>query len=107
MPYWGEGSTLGILTCVGYFVFVIGAICLWRCRQEISLWIDYELFLFRRRFSRYVAVGPFYGPRTQSRIWLVPSSLVHSVTRLSRRRFTWGAFLLWLGLALFFLDFFV
>jgi hypothetical protein len=107
MSYWGSGSTLGLLTCLGYFAFVLGAVFLWRSRREFSLWVENELFLFRRRFSRYVAIGPFYGPRTESRIWLVPSSFVHSMTRLSQRRFTWAAFLLCLGLTLFFLDFFV
>jgi hypothetical protein len=107
MFHWGSGSSLGLLTCLGYFAFVLGAVSLWRHRAEFSLWMDTEMYLFRRRFSRYVPIGPFYGPRTESRIWLVPSSFVHSVTRLSQRRFTWAAFLLCLGLTLFVLDFFV
>jgi hypothetical protein len=107
MLNWGSGSDLGILAFSGYLICAVGAIFLWRCRHEFSHWMDNEMFLFRRRFSRYVAVGPFYGPRTQSRIWLVPSSFLHSVTRLSQRRFKWGAFLFGLGLMLFVLDFFV
>ena len=107
MLNWGSGSSLGLLTCLGYVVFVIGWVYLWRCRHEFSSWVETVLFLFRRRFSRYVAIGPFYGPRTESRIWLVPSSFVHSMSRLSQRRFTWAALLLCLGLTLFVLDFFV
>jgi hypothetical protein len=107
MINWGSGPSLGLLTCIGYLVFVVGAVYLWRCRQEFSLWMDNELYLFRRRFSRYVPIGSFYGPRSESRIWQVPSSFVHSMSRLSQRRFTCGAFLLCLGLTLFFLDFFV
>ena len=104
---WGSGSSLGLLTFLGYVLFAFGLISLWRCRHEFSACIETELFLFRRRFSRYVAIGPFYGPRTESRIWLVPSSFVHSVSRLSQRRFTWAALLLCIGFALFVLDFFV
>jgi hypothetical protein len=38
---------------------------------------------------------------------VIPVSFVHSVVQLPRRRFCWGALLLFLGLALFALDFFV
>jgi hypothetical protein len=104
---WGTGSNLGLLTLLGYLAFAVGLVSLWRCRHDVAAWIETESYLFRRRFSRYVVVGPFYGPRTESRIWLVPGGLIHSVTRLSQRRFTWAAILLCIGLTLFVLDFFV
>ena len=65
--YWGEGSTLGLLTFVGYLVFVFGAALVWRGREEVSIWIHDEAGEVRRSFSRYTVVGPFYGPREESR----------------------------------------
>ena len=107
MFYWGSGPTLGILTCLGYGVFVLGAFFLWRNRAEFTFWMDDELSSLRRNFSRYVPVGPFYERRGESRLRVIPVSFLHSVTQLPRRRFSWGAFLVILGLCLFALDFFV
>jgi hypothetical protein len=104
---WGTGSNLGLLALLGYVTCVVGLVSLWRCRHDFTAWAETEMSLFRRRFSRYEVVGPFYGPRTESRIWLVPAGLVHSMSRLSQRRFTWAALLLCIGLTLFVLDFFV
>ena len=107
MFYWGSGSTLGFLTCLGYCVFVVGAYSLWRNRAELTFWMSDELSTFRRNLSRYVAAGPFYERRGESRLIVVPAGIFHSVTQLPRRRFSWGAFLLFLGLLLFALDFFI
>jgi hypothetical protein len=107
MFYWGSGSALGFLTCLGYCVFVAGAYSLWRHRHEFSFWMDDELSTFRRNLSRYVAVGPFYERRGESRLIVIPAGLIQSVAQLPRRRFSWGAFLLFLGLLLFALDFFI
>lgn len=107
MFYWGSGSTLGFLTFLGYAVFVAGGSLLWRNRAEFTFWVDDELSTLRRNFSRYVPVGPFYERRGESRLRVIPVGFVHSVARLRRRRFSWGAFLLFLGLFLFALDFFV
>jgi hypothetical protein len=107
MFYWGSGPDLGLLTFLGYFVFIIGAVYLWRYREELSCWIENEFSLLRRSFSRYVPSGPFYEPRGQSRLRVIPSTVLHSVTQLPQRRFSWGAALLLLGVFLFFLDFFV
>jgi hypothetical protein len=107
MFYWGSGPALGLLTFLGYFVFVVGAIYLWRYREELSFWMENELSLLRRNLSRHVPVGPFYEPRSQSRLRVIPSSVFHSVTQLHHRRFAWGALLLFLGVFLFFLDFYV
>ena len=104
---WGSGPALGLLTFVGYLVFVIGAVYLWRYREELCYWMETELSVLRRSFSRYVPSGPFYEPRGQSRLRVVPSTVFHSVTKLPQRRFSWGAALLFLGVFLFFLDFFI
>lgn len=105
--YWGSGPALGLLTCIGYAVFVVGAYSLWRHRAEFAFWMDNEISTLRRNFSRYVPAGPFYERRGESRLRVIPASFFHSMTQLPRRRFSWGALLLFLGLFLFVLDFFV
>jgi hypothetical protein len=107
MTYWGAGSSLGLLTCLGYFAFAFGAIHLRRHRQEISFWMDDEVSSLRRNFSRYESVGPFYVPRTQSRLRVVPQGVLQSVSQFPKRHFSRGAFFLVLGFSLFFLDFFI
>ncbi len=107
MFYWGSGPTLGLLSWLGYAVFVLGAFFLWRHRAEFTFWMGDEFSAFRRNLSRYVPAGPFYERRGESRLRVIPVSFFHSVARLPRRRFSWGAFLLFLGLFLFALDFFI
>jgi len=107
MYIWGSGPSLGVLTFLGYLAFVLGASSLWRHRAEFFFWMDDEFALFRRNLSRYVPVGPFYERRGESRLVVIPASFVNSVLQLPRRRFSWGALLLFLGLFLFGLDFFV
>lgn len=107
MSYWGSGPALGLLTCLGYGVFLLGSVYLWRYREELSLWVENEFAAFRRSLSRYESVGSFYLPRTESRLRVIPVGFIHSVSRLPERRFSWGAFLLVLGLLLFTLDFFI
>ena len=74
MFYWGYGPTLGLLACLGYGVFVLGAFFLWRNRAEFTFWMDDELSSLRRNFSRYVPVGPFYERRGESRLRVIPAS---------------------------------
>jgi len=107
MFYWGSGPALGLLACLGYLAFLLGAVYLWRYREEFIFWLNDELSLFRRNLSRYVPAGPFYERRGESRLRVIPSSVFQSVTQLPRRRFSWGAFLLFLGFLLVFLDFFL
>jgi hypothetical protein len=107
MFFWGSGPTLGLLTCLGYAVFVLGAFLFWRNRAEFTFWVDDRLSAFRRHSSRYVPAGPFYERRGESRLVIIPIGFFHSVTQLPRLRFSWGAFLVFLGLFLFALDFFV
>jgi hypothetical protein len=105
--YWGEGSALGLLTFVGYVLFVFGAAVVWRGREEVSVWIQDESSAVRRSFSRYTAVGPFYGPRSESRLKAVPASVVGSLSRIPRNPVSGGMILAFLGPLLVLLDFFL
>lgn len=107
MYFWGSGPSLGLLAFLGYSAFVVGASTLWRHRAELFFWMDSEVASFRRNLSRYVPTGPFYERRAESRLLVIPASFVQSVVQLPRRRFSWGAFLLFLGVLLFVLDFFI
>jgi hypothetical protein len=105
--HWGEGSTLGLLTFLGYFLFVLGAALVWRGREEVSVWLQDEACAVRRSFSRYTAVGPFYGPRPDSRLKAVPASFASSFCRIPRNLITGGLILAFLGPLLILLDFFI
>jgi hypothetical protein len=105
--FWGEGSALGLLTIVGYLLFVFGAGLVWRGRDEVSVWIHDEACAVRRSFSRYTVVGPFYGPRSESRLKAVPASFVGSLRRIPRNPITGGMILAFLGPLLVLLDFFI
>lgn len=105
--YWGEGSTLGLLTIIGYVIFVCGAAVVWRGRDEVSLWIHDEAGAVRRSFSRYTVVGPFYSPREESRLKAVPACFLGSLRRIPRSPITGGMILVFLGPVLVLLDFFI
>jgi hypothetical protein len=105
--YWGAGSALGLLTFLGYAVFVIGAALLWRSREDLSVWAHDEVGAFRRNLSRHTAIGPFYGLREESRLKTLPSCFVRSLSRMPRRRIHPGAILLLIGPLLLLLDFFI
>lgn len=104
---WGAGPALGLLTFCGYLLFLIGAIIVWRSRSSFLVWVQDEISFFRRSFSRYVPLGPFYIPRRQSRFKAVPNYVARSFLRLPRTNINGGAVLLFLGLLLFLLDFYV
>jgi hypothetical protein len=105
--YWGKGSGLGLLTFCGYLLFMFGAALVWRGREEVSVWIQDEACAVRRSLSRYTAVGPFYGPRPESRLRAVPASFVRSLRRVPRSPITGGMILAFLGPLLVLLDFFM
>ena len=107
MFYWGSGTTLGFLTVLGYAITLSGALYLWRYRHEFSFWVENEVSMFRRNLSRYVPSGPFYERRATSRLVVIPTSFVRTMVHLPERRFSWGAFLLCLGVLLCALDFFI
>jgi hypothetical protein len=104
---WGAGPALGLLTVSGYLLLMAGAALVWRNRGEFYVFIQDELSVFRRNFSRYRAIGPFYSLREESRFKAIPTSFIRSVSRLPRSRFNSGPILLLIGLLLFILDFFV
>ena len=104
---WGAGPALGLLTVCGYLVFLTGAALVWRNRSEFYVFIQDELSVFRRNFSRYTAIGPFYSPREESRFKAIPTSLIRSMSRLPHSRYNSGPILLLIGFLLFCLDFFV
>ena len=105
--YWGEGSALGLLTFLGYFLFMFGAALVWRGRNEVSVWIQNEACFARRSFSRYTVVGPFYGPRQESRFKAVPANVLGSFRRIPRSPIIGGLILACLGPLLVLLDFFI
>src|SRR6267378_3112111 len=81
---WGAGPALGLLAFFGYLLLLTGATLLWRNRGEFSVWIQDEISVFRRNFSRYTPVGPFYAIREESRFKAIPTSFVRSLSRLPR-----------------------
>jgi hypothetical protein len=105
--HWGAGPALGLLTCLGYLSFAMGAALVWRNRSDFSVWVHDEISFFRRDFSRYTPIGPFYTLRAESRFKALPTSFIRSLSRLPRRRINGGAMLLMIGLLLCLLDFFV
>jgi hypothetical protein len=104
---WGAGPPLGPLTFFGYLICTVGAALVWRHRGDFFVYFQDELSVFRRNFSRFIPIGPFYIPREDSRLKAIPTSVIRSVRRLPRSRFNRGPLLLLIGLLLFALDFFV
>jgi len=105
--YWGAGSAFGVLAFFGYLLLAMGALLVWRNRDDFSVWFQDEISVLRRSFSRYTPVGPFYMLREDSRFKAIPTSFVRNLTRLPRSRFNGAAALLMAGLMLFLLDFFL
>ena len=105
--YWGAGSALGVLTFFGYLLLAMGALLVWRNRDDFSVWFQDEISVLRRSFSRYTPVGPFYILREESRIKAIPTSFIRNLTRLPRSRFNGAAALLMAGMMLFLMDFFL
>ena len=105
--YWGSGPALGLLTFLGYVMFTVGAALVWRKRDDFSVWAQDEFGAFRRSLSRYTVIGPFYGLREESRLKAVPSQFLSSLARFPRRQINPAFILLFLGVFLFLLDFFI
>jgi hypothetical protein len=105
--HWGTGSTLGVLTFLGYVAFVIGAVVLWRRRDDVFTGLGDEASALRRSLSRHEPLGPFYSRRERSRLRTAPPHLFRTFTRVTRSRLTWAALLLLLGPLLVVLDFLV
>lgn len=105
--YWGAGPALGPLTFLGYLLLAMGALLVWRNRDDFSVWVQDEISVMRRNFSRYTPAGPFYSIREESRIKTIPTSFIGSLSRLPRSQVNGGAALFMLGMLLFLLDFFL
>jgi hypothetical protein len=103
---WGAGSALGLLTFLGYLLFTLGALLIWRHRDDVFLWVHDEISYFRRNFSRFIPVGPFYCPRQESRLRTASSSFFGSVQRFPFNRVNGALILFVIGFILFVLDFF-
>jgi hypothetical protein len=82
--YWGAGPELGLLTVLGYLFFLAGAATMWRGREDVSVWLYSEVGVLRRNLSRYTPAGPFYSPREESRLKLLPGFFVGSFNRMPR-----------------------
>jgi hypothetical protein len=105
--YWGAGPELGLLTILGDLFFLAGAATMWRGREDVSMWLHSEAGVLRRDLlSRYTTVGPFYSPREQSRLKLLPGCFVASLSRMPRALMYRSAALLVVAPFLVVLDFF-
>jgi hypothetical protein len=104
---WGIGPALGLLTFCGYLFFLLGAVIVWRNRNNFLIWVQNEVSFFHRSFSRYIPLGPFYIPREESRFKAVPNYVLNSLSRLTRTSIKGGTVLLLIGLLLFLLDFYI
>jgi hypothetical protein len=104
---WGLGPALGMLAFSGYLLWMAAVALAWRHRQDFLVWMEDEVSLFRRNFSRYTPVGPFYCRRGESRFSAIPVSFFQSVKRFPRGRANGVAVLLLIGALLFLLDFYI
>ena len=105
--YWGAGPELGLLTCLGYLFFMAGAAATWRGREDISTWLYSEVGVLRRNFSRYTTIGPFYSPRRQSPLRLLPEYFSGSIRRMPRALVYRSVSLLMIAPLLVLMDFFL
>jgi hypothetical protein len=103
----GLGAGLGFLTLLGYLAFVAGAALVWRGRDDIYIWVHDEVRAYRRHLSRYTPVGPFYSPRPESRLKVIPTEMVRTLSCIPRSRYIYAATLLILGPLLVLLDLFI
>ena len=104
---WGIGPSLGLLTAVGYALFLAGAARLWRNRSDLNLWVQDEVGFLRRGVARYATPGEMGGLREEGRFKLLPSTFLPALGRMQRARLAYAAALLILGPILFLLDFLI
>ena len=63
--------------------------------MHIYVWVHDEVGAYRRTLSRYTPIGPFYGPREESRLKILPHQMVRTLSAIPRSRYTYGAFLMY------------
>ncbi|HYA96458.1 MAG TPA: hypothetical protein VEH49_00060 [Methylomirabilota bacterium] len=105
--YWGSGPSLGLLTVLGYLLFVLGAAVLWRQRGFLNLWARDEYGALRRGLARHAVPGAGFSLREDARFKLVPGGFLPALEPARRVRIHRAALLLLTGPILFLLDFFV
>jgi hypothetical protein len=103
--YWGAGPALGILSLLGYGVFVWGAALLWQRRCEVLVWANDEFRAARRSLIRHALSSTDHGLREELACKAVPTGFTRRLGRPSRRRIRRGAILLAIGPLLVLLDF--
>jgi hypothetical protein len=91
---------------LGYLSFLAGVADTWRARQDVSVWLYSEAGLLRRNLSRYTPAGPFYSPRKESRLTLLPSFFIGAWRHMPRARLYRSVILLAIAPLLVLLDFF-
>lgn len=104
---WGAGSALGILSVLGYLLFVSGAALLWTQRGEVPIWMHDEVGAVRRKFVRHAAIRECLGLREETRFTLLPARFLRRLGRIPRRQINRGAILLFIGPLLLLLDRFI
>ena len=105
--FWGTGSALGILSILGYAVFVTGAALLWYHRGDVPTWLHDEFGAIRRKLVSHAAPCPCTGLRDESRFKFVPTRFLRRLGRMPRRQINRGAILLCIGPLLLLLDLFI
>ncbi len=103
----GCRTSTGIFDATGIFLLCCGSDPgLAGAHQYICMGDD-EVGAYRRTLSRYTPVGPFYSPREESRLKVVPYQMVRTLSCIPESRYSWAACLMVLGPVLVLLDFFV
>jgi len=104
---WGDGSSLGFLSLVGYLIFVCGAVLLWIHRNDVPTWLHDEFGALRRRLVAHTVPSKCPGLREESRFILLPTRFLRRLGRIPHRRINRAVILLCIGPLLLLLDFFI
>lgn len=100
---WGPGPSLGLLTVLGYAVFVAGSCLLWRNREEVPAWVREEVDGLRRGIARRDVPTRWSGLREEFPMSVCLESSPGGLN-LHRSELFRAACLIFLGQILFLLD---
>ena len=106
MP-WGIGQAFGILSILGYVVFVYGAALLWFHRENFPIWFHDEFGAIRRKVVRHAIACDCAGLREETRFRFAHVRFLRKLGRIPRRQINRGVILLCLAPLLLLLDFFI